>query len=343
MSDIKNKKNEKIVKEFEKLIIQIKVEIDVSPSTEIKNKHMFRLKQISNVLNIIKKYPHEIKSGEDLKDVKGVGPGSIKRINEILQKGKLSEIKIKKRDQNYSNIVEELQTVHGIGQTKAYELVTKYGIKSVEDLKKAYKKGKIELNDIILTGLKYHGVYQKKISRKETDAIKKYINQIVSKIDPDLSVTFCGSYRRGKPFSNDIDILLIHSKVVTAKDIKTKSNNLVKLVGILQKKKFIVDDLTDKNYQAKYMGYCKLENNPVRRIDIRYVPYESYYTALMYFTGSGAFNRRVRALAESLGYMLNEYGLYKLEKNRKKKMEINSEKDIFEILGLEYLPPNKRI
>lgn len=340
-----NKKNGKLVQEFEKLVTQIKVEIDVSPSTEIKNKHMFRLKQISNVLNIIRKYPHEIKSGDDLKYVKGVGPGTIRRIDEILSKGKLSEIKIKKKDQNYANIVDELQTVHGIGQTKAYELITKHGIKSVQDLKKAHKKEEVELNDIILTGLKYHNVYQKKIPRKETNAIKKYLNKIVSKIDSDLTVTFCGSYRREKPLSNDIDILLTHNKVSTSKDIKTKPNNLIKLVKVLKKNRFIVDDLTNKNYQAKYMGYCRLINNPVRRVDIRYVPYESYYTALMYFTGSGAFNRRVRALAESLGYMLNEYGLYKLDKNtlRKKKMKIKSEKDIFEILGLEYLSPNKRI
>ena len=53
-------------------------------------------------------------------------------------------------------------------------------------------------------------------------------------------------------------------------------------------------------------------------------------------------NKRMRALAEQLGYLLNEYGLYKLNGNKKIKIKITSEKDIFDKLGMEYLPPEKR-
>ena len=41
------------------------------------------------------------------------------------------------------------------------------------------------------------------------------------------------------------------------------------------------------------MGMCKIGDNPVRRIDIRFVPYESK-AAILYFTGSGEFNRIMR-------------------------------------------------
>ena len=36
-------------------------------------------------------------------------------------------------------------------------------------------------------------------------------------------------------------------------------------------KPLLIDDMTDKNIVTKYMGFCKYKNNPVRRIDIRYV------------------------------------------------------------------------
>ena len=40
--------------------------------------------------------------------------------------------------------------------------------------------------------------------------------------------------------------------------------------------------MTDKNIETKYMGFSKFKDNPVRRIDIRYVPYSSYHSAIFY-------------------------------------------------------------
>ena len=85
--------NKKIVDEFTKLVKQIQNDIDISHSKKEEIKHSFRLKQIKKVLEIIKSYPNKITKGSDLKDIKGVGANSQKRIDEILSKGKLSEIK----------------------------------------------------------------------------------------------------------------------------------------------------------------------------------------------------------------------------------------------------------
>ena len=344
--EVENSNNEKIVEEFEKLIRQIKIQIDIAPST---NEHMinhFRLKQISNALQIIKKYPKEIKSGSDIKDIKGIGKGTIMRIDEIIKTGKLSEIIIKNSDKKYSEYINELKKIHGIGHTKAYELITKYNIKTIEQLKKAYNDGTIDLNNVILTGLKYHGVYQEKIPRSEVEKVFKYLDNKAKSINNDLCITICGSFRRLKPTSNDIDVLITHPKIKTKLQIQSNDNYLIKFIKMLKEDKFILDDLTDKDYEIKYMGYCQLKTNNheynIRRIDMRYIPYDSYYSALLYFTGGAVFNKRMRALAEQLGYLLNEYGLYKLNGNKKIKIKITSEKDIFDKLGMEYLPPEKR-
>ena len=50
----------------------------------------------------------------------------------------------------------------------------------------------------------------------------------------------------------------------------------------------------------------------------------------------------MRSVAQSLGFLLNRYGLYQIEGEKKKKIKIKSEKDIFKKLGMEYLEPNKR-
>ncbi|ARF11843.1 DNA polymerase family X protein [Klosneuvirus KNV1] len=338
-----NIKNEPIVTEFLKLIDQIKIQMDIAPSTKDFVTNSFRLKQIINALKIIKTFPKEIKSGEDLGDFEGIGKGTISRINEIIETGKLSEIKVSKTNEKYSKYVEELQKIHGIGQVTAYNLVVKQGIKTIEDLKKAYNDGTIELNDVIVTGLKYHGVYQEKIPRDEVTEINKYLEKMAKKVDKQLTITICGSYRRQRPTSNDVDVLLTHPKIKTKLQLTTQDNNyLRKFVEVLKKNKFILDDLTDKDYEMKYMGYCQYNKNPVRRIDIRYIPYDSFAAAMLYFSGPAGFNVKMRSLAESLNYLLNEYGIYKLIGDKKKRIKTTSEKDIFDILGMEYLTPEKR-
>ena len=65
---------------------------------------------------------------------------------------------------------------------------------------------------------------------------------------------------------------------------------------------------------------------------------ESYYTALVYFTGSKEFNINMRQKAKKMGYILNRYGLYK----NNKKIPINSEKELFEKLKIKFILPKDR-
>jgi len=337
-------KNSTIIEQFELLAEQIKYQIDTEIDRKEAVKHSFRLRQIRNVINILKKYPKKIKSGKELKDIKGVGAGTIKRVDEILEKGKLSEIKIKKKSIENEKYIEELEKIFGIGRKKAYELVTKHKIKSVKDLRKAYLAGKIDLTEQMLVSLKHYGKYKQQIPRAEIDEIDKIVQKIGSGIDKKLNVRICGSYRRKKPTSNDIDILITHPRIVTKKQLLNNKKNYLKLfVNKLTKEGLILDDLTFEDYETKYMGYCHLSNkHPTRRIDIYYTPYESYYTSLLHLTGSGEFNRKMRGLAIELGYKLNEYGLYEKRDSTSKRIPIKSEKEIFDKLGMEYVEPKDR-
>lgn len=341
-----NPKNDKIIKELYKLVEQIKYNIDNTMDKKDKIAHTYRLRQIQNLISIIKNYPQEIKQGSDLKDIKGVGKGSISRINEILKTGRLSEIKVGAVEKKHVKAVDELQEIIGIGPKKAYELVTKYNIKSIKDLKKAYNNDEIELSHEILMGLKYHNKYKQNIPRAEIDKVNKFIGEVVNIVDKDLKYIISGSYRRKKPISNDIDILITHPKVKTKLQLMQKTNYLSKLVNALKKADFLIDDLTDKDFEVKYMGFGQYYEGkkkfPIRRVDIRYVPYNSYYPALLYFTGSGPFNEKMRGLAKALGYRLNEYGLYKIIDGKLKKIKVTSEKDIFDKLGMDYVPPEER-
>lgn len=319
--------NDKIIEQFTLLTDKIKEEIDNSSGKD-QITNSFRLKNISNVLNIIKKLQYTIKKGEDLQDIKGIGKRSVDRINEILQKGKLSELDNYIKN-NYNDILDELQKVHGIGKKFAFHLYNKHNIKSIDDLKIYHKKGKIKLNDTIIKGLNFYDKIKENIPRSEVDKIYIYLLKKAFKLDKYLHLTLCGSYRRLNNFVNDIDVILVHPD----------KNLLHDFINLLINDKFIIESLTSTDIPTKYMGICKYKNNPFRRIDIRFIPYESYYSAILYFTGSKNFNRDMRKIAIQMGYKLNEYGLYK----NGEQLKISSEKDVFDILEMDYLTPNKRI
>ena len=207
------------------------------------------------------------------------------------------------------------------------------------------------MNDKILLGLKYYKKFQERIPRKHIVDIEEFLNGRIKYLNRKEKLTFrdkyiltvCGSYRRESDSSGDIDILI--TKMSTNEKSKDNeaftenSKNVKKALEGNDYEPLLIDNLTDVS-PTKYMGFgrfmCKL---PVR-IDIRFVPYSSYYTALLYFTGSGDLNKLMRNKAKECGYKLSEYSLVNLKTN--KKMLINSEEDVFKILGMNYIEPKNR-
>jgi DNA polymerase/3'-5' exonuclease PolX len=338
--------NNKLILEFERLIAFVQKELDCMTDPKIKTANTFRLKQIRTAYLTIKKYSKQI-TIENLKEfgeLPGIGSGTINRIKEILTKGKLSELKdFKDTNKKEEDAITELQSIVGIGRSIAIDLVNQ-GIHSIDELKKAIKKGDIEVNEKIMLGIKYHGVFQGDIPREEIDSIYKMLTKIFDKLNTSEKLTnankyvfeICGSYRREKSTSGDIDVLV--SKMGTTDQNEVSTNHLAKIILLLKKKKLLVDDITD-NFETKYMGFAQYKNNPVRRIDVRFVTWEHYYSALVYFTGSAELNKRMRSEAKKMKLKLSEYGLQKQDGTY---IPIHSEQDIFKILVIPYLEPHLR-
>ena len=330
-----NPKNKWLIDEFDKLKKQIRYDIDHTGDRKKRLVHSFRLQAIDKVIAVLLEFEDEITSSAQLKGIKGIGKGTLDRIDEILSKGKLSEIIPEILDQEYLQYMEKLTEVYGVGQRKAYELYKDFGIKSIDDLKKAHAEGKISLPDAVVKGLKYYGIVQDDIPRSEIMEIDKYLHQVLLEIDPELFGVICGSFRRLKLTSGDIDMLIVHSQN------KSKKNYLAIFIKQLFSDGFLIDWLTDRESSTKFMGYCKYKDHPVRRIDIRFIsPYSSYFCASVYFTGPKDFNRRMRSLALTQNFSLSEYGLKDIDSG--KIIYPSSEKELFNLLGMEYIRPENR-
>ena len=371
----------------------------------------FRLANFKKAFAIITGFSKEITNGDDLKSIKGIGKGTIRRINEILETGILAELseqegnngivtRPKRKLTTKEKHINDLQLITGIGPRNAVKLYELQEQITLDKLKKEWKsfvskdssnnilmleqlgninmfikKGKIPsdavlhrrrlklletkisgtkylkyLNHHQLVGLKYFDDIESRIPRREIQQIEKILKKECNKINSRLVVVIAGSYRRGKTDSGDVDVLISHPNLKTDEDItKSDISHLIELVNRLTDFGFLVDHLT-KLGRTKYMGICKVSERGLgRRIDIRFVSWMAYTPALLYFTGSKEFNTHMRGVALQKGYTLNEYGIYKLVKVEGKhrrvkgdKVMVNTEKDVFDLLGMTYLEPEQR-
>jgi DNA polymerase beta len=315
-----------------KTLIISKLE-DLKKIYQLDDDKKWNLHALSNAINSIKKYDKNIVSGEILqKEIKGIGDKISKRINEILETGTLKELNNDKDNNDLENIL----LITGVGNVRAKKWLT-LGCKNIDDVKEAIISGKIKTTHHIDIGIKYYYDFQKKIPRTEIDIMKILLNNLIKKIDKDLIFEICGSYRRGALESGDIDVLISHHNYISNIE---EQKFLIKIVKDLTKAKFIIGNLTSKG-NTKFMGVCKLENyNIARRIDIRVVNYNSFFTSLIYFTGSKNFNVMIRNKALEKNLSLNEYALTDLNDNSIKLL--TSEKEIFDILNIPYLKPDER-
>lgn len=92
---------------------------------------------------------------------------------------------------------------------------------------------------------RYFDDFEKKIPRTEIIQIEGVLKDAVKEISRDYLVTICGSYRRGKEESGDIDVLITHPDYISkAKDAKKKTISLKTIVECLEKKKLITDTIS---------------------------------------------------------------------------------------------------
>mgnify|MGYP001333256479 CR=1 FL=1 len=293
----------------------------------------WNIRALNIAIKNLKEYPDEIKSGEEIKNkIKGIGDKISKRIDEIIEYGCLKEIENLNLEENSYN---ELMTIIGVGKSRVKEWL-KLGIKNIDDLKKNIKENNVKITKNIELGLKYYEDMKSRIPKAEISNMELLIKKYINELNNELIYQICGSYRRKNDDSGDIDLLISHPKYTNEnKDY----NFLSKIINSFKKNNFIIDDLSKGN--KKFMGFCKLNKESLaRRIDILYIDYKSYYSSVLYFTGNKYFNLHIRQKLLQKKMSLNEYYLKNLENNEI--IYLKSEKEIFDILNMDYLEPFER-
>jgi len=184
-------------------------------------------------------------------------------------------------------------------------------------------------------GLLYNEDLKKRIPRAEMEKHEAYVRRQLPK---DFEMVVVGSYRRGLPTSGDFDVMITSphlSELVAA-------SHFQQFIGLLLYEGYLRGEFARGEH--KFMGVCKLPRYQTHRhVDLLLCKPEEYWYTILYFTGSDVFNVSMRRHALSKGYSLSEHGLKKMRDGVPVPPAMNSEKDIFDFLGLAYVKPEDRI
>lgn len=286
--------------------------------------------------NILKSLTYKVETAEEAAKLRGIGSSIAQKIGEIVSTGKLRKLEALQSEERVQ-VLSLFMGIFGVGQSTANKWAA-MGLKTLEELQ---SKGP-PLTYGQAVGVKYYDDFQKRIPREEMERIcSKVKNIVLTEIDENYYVEICGSYRRGAADCGDIDIIITHNKTSALKNL------LPTLIPKLHTHKVLTHDFVSLEEDSdKYMGVCQASaTEPHRRIDILTVLPAEWPFALLYFTGSGHFNRSMRFWAGKRGYSLSQHGLRVNYGNDNKGpciAGITTEKQIFEALGLEWRPPEDR-
>jgi DNA polymerase beta len=314
----------------------------------------YKYKAYRTAIDTIRSVGAPITDVSQISSLPGIGKAMVEKIREMLATGALQQ----EKDVLSDPITQAIQTftsIHGIGPVLAKKLVHENALRTLDDLEASSHL----LPPQARLGLKHAKDTALRVPYDEIEDHLTYLKKAIGKlVDPKLQVCVCGSHRRGGASSGDIDVLITHPS--SSSDSTSEYVYLNCIVSVLRDAGYIVDVLAEGT--SKFMGYSRLHPTlPVRRLDMRWMPYDVFFPALLYFTGSDMFNITMRVEALRRGYSLNEYGVYEvpgyehLHHNPAKgsegppagvakgrKVFVDSEKAIFDLLGMMYLEPPQR-
>lgn len=264
-----------------------------------------------------------------LEEVPGVGTSIAKKIEELIRTGRLRYYEGLKRKVPVD--ISGLSRVEGLGPKSIYKLYKKLGVRSLRDLERSARQGKISKLEGF--GKKSEGNILKSIQFVKSSGDRfalGFIMPEVRAIEERLRnfgavrrAAAAGSVRRKKETVGDADILAVSRRPAEVMDFFVGMPEVVRVYA-----------------HGETKSSVRLGSG--LDVDLRIVPPESYGAALSYFTGSKDHNLALRELAMKRGWKLNEYGLFKQRGKGERRIAGKTEEEIYRRLGMDYIQPEMR-
>jgi DNA polymerase (family 10) len=304
---------------------------------EISGQDPFRIRSYRNAAEAIEGWPQQLSEllGNDkqMLAIPGIGKGMVANINEIFREGKLALHK--ELLEKFHPSMLELLKIQGLGPKTVALIWSTYKVSSVAEVEKLAREGKLrelprmseKSEQKILKSIEVYRTLSGRFLLDEADRTAQKIMEHLGKLPGVDKITPAGSLRRGRETIGDVDLL------ITGKCCE----NLTQRTAVIDRV-ISVPGLTDVLAKGENKVSFKIRSG--MQIDVRILSPSSFGAAMQYFTGSKSHNVTLRQRALKMGLTLNEYGLFELEDE--KLVAGATEEEIYNKLGLEYIPPEMR-
>lgn len=299
---------------------------------ELKGENPFKTRAYFNAARTISGLTTDLKelveSGE-IGKIKGIGKALAEKITTLVTTGKLKYYDDLKAE--FPPTIFELMNIPGLGPKKIKKLYDTLGISSLVELEYACIENRLvdlegfgaKTQENILKGIDTRKKFSEKFHYPVAEHAAGVVLNHIRKVKGIKRSEIAGSLRRKKEIIGDIDILVSAAK----KDVPEIMKRFVSAPDVDQ----VVAEGKTKSSVLLKTGI---------NADIRVVADKEFPFALHYFTGSKEHNVQMRRIAREHKLKLNEYGLF--QESNDTLVPCKEEKDIFEKLGLIYIPPELR-
>ncbi|KAJ6631595.1 hypothetical protein B0H10DRAFT_1772340 [Mycena sp. CBHHK59/15] len=323
-------------------------------------------------------YPYALTTSRmaEVSSLPHIGDKILSKVAEYVTEGKIGESQTIEASSRFRSL-SAFSSVYGIGPTTARKLYDS-GLRSIDDLEEYYDKhpvtarhaGESKLSTrapvlSIKAALALRVDLDQKIPRAEVDLMHEIVMAELEKLHPGCLSTVVGGYRRGKSESNDVDIVITHPKLVSGSNqIKNLGEKLVNrlydcglITHVMHLSGFHVPDaLRISHWDSLEKALAVFILPPGRsvtpfqrvhrRLDLIFAAPEAYWTAVTGWTGSKMFERDLRLWAKVERQALHSLVYFPAKATTRRRDSKpffpRSEKDVFDILGLEWIDPTMR-
>lgn len=296
---------------------------------ELKGENTFKVSAYRKAAQSLEMDERTLDEIEDVTELKGIGKGVGEVIDEYRQSGQSSALEALQKEVPEGLI--PLLKIQGLGSKKIAKLYKELNIDSKEALQVACEQGKVsELSGFakkteqnILEAVKALGAKKEKYPIDQIHGLNSEINDYLATVKDIDKYEVAGSYRRYKEMSKDLDYIISTDHPTSVQQSLLKMPNIVKQVAVGQTKVSL-----ELAYDDETIG-----------VDFRLIEPAAFYHTLQHFTGSKDHNIRIRQLAKEQDEKVSEYGI---EQNNGEIIQYQSEKEIYEHFGVNWIEPALR-
>ncbi len=268
-----------------------------------------------------------------LEKVEGIGSGSAERIAEFLDTAQIAE------HRQLLALVPpgllKILDVPGLGPKGVALLWREGGVDSLDTLAAKLDTGELtklkgfgpKKLDNLKKNLAFAAHAGQRIRLSRAAGLARSFVDLLRPLPGVERIEPAGSLRRGRETIGDLDLV-----------VAAEPGHVAAVFDAFVAHPLVHDVLLRGDTKASARVGTREDAQDLVQVDLRIVPLASFGAALLYFTGSKEHNVRLRERAIAQGMSLNEYALTR----DGRPVASATESEIYEALGLAYVPPELR-